>query len=73
MTIKVRLSGEPEEIDAMVEHLRQQFDVAGGERRYPNLGAFGIRVYLEVRPHTTPTPRRVRSERVHPTRTEIEP
>ena len=74
MTIKVRLSGEPDEIHDLVQHLRDEFDVAGAERSYPNRGSFGVRVYLEVRPlaseHRT---RRVRSERVQPGQQEVEP
>jgi hypothetical protein len=55
MTIKVRLMGEPEQIVAVVALLREEFEVAGGGRAYPNRGAFGVRVYLEIRPdrHTT--------------------
>jgi hypothetical protein len=54
-TIKVRLSGEPDDITHLVEHLRTQFDVAGADRAYPNRGSFGVRVYLELRArHDTP-------------------
>ena len=74
MTIKVRLSGEPDEIDAMITHLSEAFEVAGGDRAYPNRGSFGVRVYLEVRPRSDQLPvRGVRSEWVHPHRQEIEP
>jgi hypothetical protein len=74
VTIKVRLSGESDEIDAVVAHLSDRFEVAGGDRAYPNRGSFGVRVYLEVRPRPDqPTVRRVRSERVQPHRQEIEP
>ena len=74
MTIKVRLSGEPDEIDAMVAHLSEAFEVAGADRAYPNRGSFGVRVYLEIRPRTDqPTVRRACSDRVHPHRQEIEP
>lgn len=68
MTIKVRLSGGPEEIHSMIQHLRDEFDVAGGDRSYPNRGSFGVRMYLEVRPHTDEGPRHVTSERVPPRR-----
>jgi hypothetical protein len=79
MTIKVRLSGEPDEIARLVEHLRHEFQVAGADRAYPNRGSFGVRVYLELRSHpdadadsgTRPSTR-VRSERVHPDRNTIE-
>ena len=77
MTIKVRLSGEPDEITRLVDHLRDHFEVAGTDRAYPNRGSFGVRVYLELRERTDHTdrtaPQRVRSERVHPDRNEVEP
>jgi hypothetical protein len=72
MTIKVRLLGEPDEINAMVAHLREEFEVAGGERSYPNRGSFGVRVYIEVRPRTDAPAQQVRSERVLPDRKGIE-
>ena len=58
MTVKVRLSGEPDQIAKVVALLRATCDTAGGDRSYPNRGSFGVRVYLEVRvttPPTTPT------------------
>ena len=54
MTVKVRLSGEPDQIARVVALLRSTYDTAGGERVYPNRGAFGVRVYLEVRAATPP-------------------
>jgi hypothetical protein len=74
VTIKVRLSGEPDEINELVAHLSEGFEVAGGDRAYPTRGSFGVRVYLEIRPRgDQPPPRRVPSERVHPSHEEIEP
>ncbi|MFG1623748.1 DUF3970 family protein [Kribbella sp. NPDC049227] len=74
MTIKVRLSGEPDEITRLVDHLRDHFEVAGSDRAYPNRGSFGVRVYLELREHTNRSARqRVRTERVLPDRREVEP
>ena len=74
MTIKVRLSGEPDEIARLVEHLRHQFEVAGADRAYPNRGSFGVRVYLELRePAAGQDTQRVRAERVRPDRRGIEP
>jgi hypothetical protein len=74
MTIKARLSGEPGEIARLVEQLRQQFEVAGADRAYPNRGAFGVRVYLELREtHSDQTTRQARSQRVHPHRKGLEP
>jgi hypothetical protein len=74
MTIKVRLSGEPEEIARLVEHLRAEFDVAGADRAYPNRGSFGVRVYLELRDQQGVTPtQRARAQRVDGDRQGLEP
>ncbi|MEV4260568.1 hypothetical protein [Kribbella sp. NPDC049584] len=77
MTIKVRMSGEPDEIARLVDHLRGHFEVAGSDRAYPNRGSFGVRVYLELRENTAhddrSAPQQIRSERVHPRRREVEP
>ncbi|MEU0093892.1 hypothetical protein [Kribbella sp. NPDC006257] len=76
MTIKVRLSGEPDEIQHLVEHLRGEFEVAGADRAYPNRGSFGVRVYLELRTTDQQQTRRVHSEQVQPEqpiRSEVEP
>ena len=76
MTVKVRLSGDTDDINQLVKHLRDNFEVAGGDRAYPNRGSFGVRVYLELRQaHQQPT-HTVRSERVHQehrSRGEVEP
>jgi hypothetical protein len=70
----VRLSGEPDEINELVAHLSEAFEVAGGDRAYPNRGSFGVRVYLEVRPRgDQPRKRRLPSQRVRPSHEEIEP
>lgn len=55
MTVKVRLSGEPAQIAAVLATLRKAYETAGGDRAYPNRGAFGVRVYLEIRPTNRPT------------------
>jgi len=55
MTVKVRLSGEPDQIAAVVALLRDSYETAGGDHAYPNRGAFGVRVYLEIRPNSTST------------------
>ncbi|WP_406048294.1 DUF3970 family protein [Kribbella sp. NBC_00889] len=74
MTIKVRLSGEPDEITRLVDHLRDHFEVAGSDRAYPNRGSFGVRVYLELREPVDPDgTRRVHSERVNPHPKQVEP
>jgi hypothetical protein len=73
-SIKVRLSGEADEIARLVEHLRDQFEVAGADRAYPNRGSFGVRVYLELRePAAVQRMEQARSERVQPERKGIEP
>jgi hypothetical protein len=76
VTVKVRMSGDPDDINQLVEHLRDYFEVAGGDRAYPNRGSFGVRVYLELRPTQHQPTRRVRSERDQPekpSRKEVEP
>ncbi|MEV8375134.1 hypothetical protein AB0P21_20520 [Kribbella sp. NPDC056861] len=75
MTIKLRLSGEPGEIASLFAFLDEHYEVAGGNRTYPNRGSFGVRAYAELREHddTDEAPQRVRSERVHPIRKEVEP
>lgn len=50
MTVRVRLSGQPDEIAALIAALADRFEITGGDRAYPNRGAFGVRVYLEARP-----------------------
>src|SRR3954447_25058276 len=72
MTLKVRLSREPDEITRLLEHLRDHYEVAGSDRAYPNRSSFGVRVYLELRDHTdTSAPQPVRGKRVHPHRREV--
>jgi hypothetical protein len=74
MTIKVRLSGEPDDIGHLAEHLQAEFEVAGADRAYPNRGSFGVRVYLELR--LNQQARKVHSERGKPeapSRKEVEP
>ncbi|TCC53476.1 hypothetical protein E0H75_07230 [Kribbella capetownensis] len=85
MTIKVRLSGEPDEITRLVTHLRDHFEVAGSDRAYPNRGSFGVRVFLELReahqadseqkhrPADERLRQRVHSERIYPPTREVEP
>ncbi|GAA1531093.1 hypothetical protein [Kribbella lupini] len=73
MTIKVRLLGEPDEINAMVVHLQEEFEVAGGERSYPNRGDFGVRVYLAVRTRAAATSKSAQRERVQDEAKEVDP
>lgn len=55
MTVQVRLSGQPDQIARVVALLRSTYETSGGDRAYPNRGAVGLRVYLEVRATTPPT------------------
>ena len=58
MTVRLRLSADPEEIAVFVAWLESNgAEVAGGDRRYANRGGFGERAYLEVR-----LPDRVRAD-----------
>jgi hypothetical protein len=49
MTVKLRVSGDPEEIEIMIKVLGVLFDFTGTKRIYPNHGAPGVRVYLTAR------------------------
>jgi hypothetical protein len=49
MTVKLRLDGEPDEIDRVIAALAAVLEVAEPSRTYPNRNAFGVRVYTEVR------------------------
>lgn len=55
----------------MVAHLREAFDVAGGDRPYPNRGSFGVRVYLEIQPRGDQP--HVQHQRGHMHRKQVEP
>ncbi len=49
MTVRLRVSGDPEEIEVMVKVLGVVFDLTGTSRLYPNHGSPGVRVYLTAR------------------------
>ncbi|MGZ0150372.1 hypothetical protein ACXJJ3_25165 [Kribbella sp. WER1] len=49
MTVKLRVMGDPEEIEVMVKVLGVVFDLTGSSRLYPNKGSRGVRVYLTAR------------------------
>lgn len=49
MTVKIRISGDPEEIEIMLKVLGVVFDFTGSHRIFPNIGAPGVRVYLTAR------------------------
>ncbi|MFG1621179.1 hypothetical protein [Kribbella sp. NPDC049227] len=55
MTVRVRLSGQPDQLARVVALLRATYDTSGGDRSYPNRGAVGVRVYLDVHATTPPT------------------
>jgi len=55
MTVRLRLSGDPAEIEVMVKVLAVVFQLTGSNRLYPNRGTSGVRVYLTARiPHAGP-------------------
>jgi hypothetical protein len=49
MTVKLRVSGDPSEIEIMLKVLAVVFDFTGSNRIYPNRGTSGVRVYLTAR------------------------
>ena len=49
MTVRLRVSGDPEEIEIMLKVLAVVFDFTGSQRIFPNIGAPGVRVYLTAR------------------------
>jgi hypothetical protein len=52
MTVRLRLSGDPAEIEVMVKILAVVFELTGSNRLYPNRGDDGVRAYLTARiPH----------------------
>lgn len=49
MTVQMRLSGDPAEIEVMVQVLAVVFQLSGSDRLYPNRGCSGVRIYLTAR------------------------
>ncbi|MEV8373985.1 hypothetical protein AB0P21_14690 [Kribbella sp. NPDC056861] len=49
MTVELRVSGDPEEIDIMIKVLGVVFDFTGTGQVFPNFGRPGVRVYLTAR------------------------
>ncbi|WP_406046886.1 hypothetical protein [Kribbella sp. NBC_00889] len=49
MTVRLRVSGDPDEIEVMLKVLGVVFDVTGSGRIFPNHGSAGVRVYLTAR------------------------
>ena len=49
MTVRLRVSGDPAEIEVMLKVLGVVFDFTGSQRILPNIGAPGVRVYLTAR------------------------
>jgi hypothetical protein len=49
MTVRLRVSGDPEEIEVMLKVLGVVFDFTGSGRVYPNRGAAGVCVYVTAR------------------------
>ena len=56
MTVRMRLSGDPEEIEVMVKVLAVVFQLDGTGRLYTNRGAAGVRCYLTARIPHNPRP-----------------
>lgn len=48
MSVTLRASGDPEEIEIMVKLLAVVFDLTGSGHIFPNQGAPGVRVYLKA-------------------------
>jgi hypothetical protein len=67
MTVKLRLTGEPDELARVLHALDQVLEVATDRRTYPQRGGFGVRCYAEVRlPATTSTTRTDRPRPMRP-------
>ncbi|WP_350279695.1 hypothetical protein [Kribbella sp. HUAS MG21] len=49
MSIQLRLSGDPEEIEVMVKVLAVVFQLDGSGRLHTNRGTEGVRCYLTAR------------------------
>ena len=49
MTVQLRVSGDPAEIEVMLKVLGVVFDLTGSDRIFPNQGAPGVRAYLTAR------------------------
>jgi hypothetical protein len=55
MTVKLRLTGEPDELARILDAISSVLDVATDGRTYPQHGGFGVRCYAEVRLPTATT------------------
>lgn len=49
MTVRMRLSGDPAEIEIAVQLLAVVFQLHGTGRLFPNRGTAGVRVYVTAR------------------------
>ena len=49
MTVRLRVSGDPEEIEVMLKVVGVVFDFTGSGRIFPIHGSTGVRVYLTAR------------------------
>jgi hypothetical protein len=57
MSVQLRLSGDPNEIDVMVQVLAVVFQLDGTGRLYTNRGSTGVRCYLTAHiPHKNASP-----------------
>ena len=55
MTVKLRLTGEPDELAGILAAISSVLDVATDGRTYPQRGGFGVRCYAEARLPTATT------------------
>ena len=55
MTVKLRLTGEPDELAGILAAISSVLDVATDGRGYPQRGGFGVRRYVEARLPTATT------------------
>ncbi len=55
MTVKLRLTGDSDELARILDAISSVLDVATDGRTYPQRGGFGVRCYAEARlPTATP-------------------
>lgn len=72
MTVKLRLTGEPDELARILDAISSVLDLVTDGRTYPQRGGFGVRRYAEARlpaatthDHRKETPRPERDRDQH--------
>ena len=48
MSVKVRLTGKPDDVESVAGRLREELSVESESKDYPNRNDDGVRRYLEV-------------------------